>query len=597
MTTHPIDALIVDGAPVSKSAFRAELRNYVREFTSVANFRTYDLSSTPDVLIAGVVWKYDSTDFVTADDGVSCILDLSSRRYKKQSTGGGGSSPIAFANSLTNLALVDPSASNVCWMSYGIRSGLFNWKTGDFTARIATDPTQGIYVQSTVSGNGPTVGCWVRQNDVITAANFGALGDDATNDSAAIQALIDFLWNSGGGTGYLKAGSYRHASTLVGRYGVKIIGAGRRATTLKYTSNILALSLLGTTGVETNRTIGSFQSLKLLGTLGGAAAQGVQYGYNMRADDLLKDVWISDFSDYGLGLVGPDWIVSFSDVEIDLCGVRVSGSSGVYKDPAVNSGNLTSTTFNNFTIEACGNSGSAAGAINWQSSSVGNRGFYLNNCTVEGNAGTDEILISNHSDVGLFNLYIERGSVSGQLFAVELNNCKARLVGGYIAGASGFNQYGVRLTNGSELTIVGAASSGWVNGDLINYASTVKGIKPSGYVTISGTVDAAWGGEFLSSQGIITQTGVSGTANATVFSTAFALRLNAIPQLFLFTPAITNTAAVTIAVDTGSGGSFPVALKSPLGAALAAGEFAAGIPYLISATSSQANILFSGAST
>ncbi len=89
MTTHPIDALIIDGVNVSKSAFRNELRQYVREFTSVANFRTYDLSNTPDVLIAGVVWKYDSTDFTTADDGTTCILDLSSRRFKKISGSGG----------------------------------------------------------------------------------------------------------------------------------------------------------------------------------------------------------------------------------------------------------------------------------------------------------------------------------------------------------------------------------------------------------------------------------------------------------------------------------------------------------------------------
>ncbi|MEP6827909.1 MAG: hypothetical protein ABJA10_07525 [Aestuariivirga sp.] len=85
MSGNPIDAVYVNGNPVSKSAVRAWARKTLYDFDTAANFRTYDLDNTSNVLIAGVLFHYDSTDFVTADDGVSCVVDLSGRRFKKVS--------------------------------------------------------------------------------------------------------------------------------------------------------------------------------------------------------------------------------------------------------------------------------------------------------------------------------------------------------------------------------------------------------------------------------------------------------------------------------------------------------------------------------
>lgn len=82
MTAHPIHAVFVDGTPVSKDDAREEVKQYPREFLTATAVRTYDLDNTPNVLIAGKLFAYDSTDTTTADDGVFCVHDLTHRRFK-----------------------------------------------------------------------------------------------------------------------------------------------------------------------------------------------------------------------------------------------------------------------------------------------------------------------------------------------------------------------------------------------------------------------------------------------------------------------------------------------------------------------------------
>lgn len=83
MGTHPIDAVFPNGVAVSKAAVRAILRRYIYEFDDFVSARTYDLDNTPLIAIAGANFKYDSADFTTADDGATCMVDLSGRRFKK----------------------------------------------------------------------------------------------------------------------------------------------------------------------------------------------------------------------------------------------------------------------------------------------------------------------------------------------------------------------------------------------------------------------------------------------------------------------------------------------------------------------------------
>lgn len=97
---------------------------------------------------------------------------------------------------LASLAI--PAAGQNAWLSESGRSGMFEWRLGDYTARVASDPYQGIYVPSTVPGSGAAVGCWVRIWDEQNGRPewFGVVanssGDAANNDLriAACYALV-----------------------------------------------------------------------------------------------------------------------------------------------------------------------------------------------------------------------------------------------------------------------------------------------------------------------------------------------------------------------------------------------------------------------
>lgn len=75
------------------------------------------------------------------------------------------------------------------------RGGTFVWRTGDYSAEVTADSAEGIYVPSTSDPDGDT-GCWVRQGDWAVAGVdprwFGALADGVADDTAAVQAAIDY---------------------------------------------------------------------------------------------------------------------------------------------------------------------------------------------------------------------------------------------------------------------------------------------------------------------------------------------------------------------------------------------------------------------
>lgn len=70
------------------------------------------------------------------------------------------------------------------------REGQFIWKTGDFSAQIAADTREGIYLKSDAVA--ASSGAWVRQhNNEFFAKWFGAKEDGVTLDDAAVQAAAN----------------------------------------------------------------------------------------------------------------------------------------------------------------------------------------------------------------------------------------------------------------------------------------------------------------------------------------------------------------------------------------------------------------------
>ena len=73
-----------------------------------------------------------------------------------------------------------------------------------------------------------------RFSDVFNVLDFGAKGDDATDDVAAINAAIDAAKAAGGGTIFFPAGVYRIGNAVVpDGDNLRFIGAGGRASVIK----------------------------------------------------------------------------------------------------------------------------------------------------------------------------------------------------------------------------------------------------------------------------------------------------------------------------------------------------------------------------
>ena len=85
MTSHPIDSIVVDGVPVSKSDWRSFQKS--RERLRVANpdeIRNTDFSGQFGGLYLATLqvdFNLDTNDTTTVDDGVNCIRDLAGNGF------------------------------------------------------------------------------------------------------------------------------------------------------------------------------------------------------------------------------------------------------------------------------------------------------------------------------------------------------------------------------------------------------------------------------------------------------------------------------------------------------------------------------------
>lgn len=133
---------------------------------------------------------------------------------------------------------------------------------------------------------------------VNAKTDFGALGDNATNDTVAIQAAIDYLGDLGGGTVYLPAGTFRLGRTVQDindedkhclnlRSGVTLLGEGPGVTILKPLENVSGntqVLLAYPVGAETRVTYVSVRNLTIDGniTRPGVSALGEDEGINIK---------------------------------------------------------------------------------------------------------------------------------------------------------------------------------------------------------------------------------------------------------------------------------------------------------------------------
>ena len=103
--------------------------------------------------------------------------------------------------------------------------GMFLWDASDLSAKVTSDPTEGVYVAPTADATGAS-GAWVRfaylESREARVTWFGALADNliasSSTNLAAINAASAFLGQSGGGTLFFpfgETGVYRVSGPIV----------------------------------------------------------------------------------------------------------------------------------------------------------------------------------------------------------------------------------------------------------------------------------------------------------------------------------------------------------------------------------------------
>jgi len=97
----------------------------------------------------------------------------------------------------------------------------------------AVNASQVTYNPSGTGAVATNVQAKLRQ--YVSVKDFGAVGDGIVNDTAAIQAAIDYVFSASGGEVYVPFGTYVCSSTITLKNNVKIYGDGPKVSILKFT--------------------------------------------------------------------------------------------------------------------------------------------------------------------------------------------------------------------------------------------------------------------------------------------------------------------------------------------------------------------------
>lgn len=167
-----------------------------------------------------------------------------------------------------------------------------------------------------------TIGAKLAES--VSAKDFGAVGDDSHDDTAAIQAAIAYVQSKGGGEIFFPHGTYKITSALAITGNTVAIRGGTRFTTLikQYTANAEILNITG--GYFTLRGMG----LQYAGTpVAGANAihlNGASAIYAGLFDFVVRSAWNSILID---GTSASHKITDFDLLDYGNCGLYLTGGA------------------------------------------------------------------------------------------------------------------------------------------------------------------------------------------------------------------------------------------------------------------------------
>jgi hypothetical protein len=162
----------------------------------------------------------------------------------------------------------------------------------------------------------------------VNVLDYGAKGDNVTNDTVAIQTAIDAVFAAGGGTLFFPAGTYL-VSTLSLNWGtsptsIKFIGAGKDATVIQKTGGSFD-AVFALTASLGDGTYSEFADMRIIGT---SSCDG------FTITNLARNVWRNvrvNGCDSGIENLG-SLISTFYDCDLlsNTTGYRARKSSSIY---------------------------------------------------------------------------------------------------------------------------------------------------------------------------------------------------------------------------------------------------------------------------
>lgn len=256
---------------------------------------------------------------------------------------------------LTELRAL-PTSKKAAVLSTEGRSGVFIWRSGDYSTYVAADPLEGVFVKA--DGVSASLGAWVRSfSGPVDIKWFGAVPNGNPSETTeAIQRALNLAAFINAGKVLVPAGEWRISKTqtetfqtvampegqrdgyaLIIPTGVTVEGEGYRSVLKRYVPDTLWIAVLAhnTGGVIRNiRLEGNETMFPYTGnTYGSGGGVSIENGTGSQNEAItLENLWINDTPGYGVGL---GWGNQLGVTMRNLF-IKGTGSDGIDMKRAIN---------------------------------------------------------------------------------------------------------------------------------------------------------------------------------------------------------------------------------------------------------------------
>jgi hypothetical protein len=177
-------------------------------------------------------------------------------------------------------------------------------------------------------------------NGIYNVKEYGALGDDTTNDFTAIQAAVDAALAAGGGIVYFPVGLYRVSQSITLGSNITIRGTGRENTTLRTMNYGSGATFTGTyvlKGTDVENVV--IEDIEIRGVSIDGSASTALYLTLLSASNvghiIVRNVLVNDHAGDGV-IINTPILCTFQNVKFRYCaghGVKVfNGTSTNFYD-------------------------------------------------------------------------------------------------------------------------------------------------------------------------------------------------------------------------------------------------------------------------